>query len=201
MKKLLSLALLMTAGGAAAYTQDLSGLKAGSVLTYDVKSGGTAYEFIVTIKSFDKDKAPEFEWKMTEPVNRNGSVKITAEAIASSYAWFNYFSGGATTLDKETSVFVSSQLKDDIAAAEKGAGLKQELQVNGASRTGENFFVRSKKEAFSYASGGENQAQMDCIRICNEDDTKCATISTAPVHGIILSMRIGFVISLREVKF
>ena len=67
--------------------------KVGTVMTWGVDAFGKQYDFVVTLKRLDKEV--EFEWQMTEQVNRKGSVKMTEIALASATKQHNMFSGGA----------------------------------------------------------------------------------------------------------
>ncbi len=79
--------------------------KVGTVMTWGVDAFGKQYDFVVTLKRLDKEV--EFEWQMTQPVNRKGSVKMTEIALASATKQHNMFSGGPLTLADKTTVWVS----------------------------------------------------------------------------------------------
>src|SRR5207249_1025986 len=65
-------------------TEDLEtyekAMKPGTVLTYDVNAKDKKYQFIVTVKKLGDDIA--FDWKMTDPINKNGTVSMSPEAVA-----------------------------------------------------------------------------------------------------------------------
>lgn len=79
--------------------------KVGTVMTWGVDAFGQQYDFVVTLKKLDKEV--EFEWEMTAPVNKKGSVKMTEIALASATKQHNMFSGGPLTLADKTTVWVS----------------------------------------------------------------------------------------------
>ena len=201
MKKWLFLFISLLLFGAVSIAQNLSQLKAGSVLTYGVNANGMEYDFIVTLRSFEKGKAPEFDWQMTAPVNKSGSVKIKLEAIKEAYAWFNYFSGSSVTLDKETSVLASEALRSNLERAKLGDKLDKPLQLNGAGSTGDDFWVKSKTDNYTCTADGKEVSLKNVVRICGSGDIKCAIIDNSATYSIILKMDIGFSISLRSVKF
>lgn len=103
-------------------------MRPGTVLTYDVDMGGKQYKFIVTLKKSGDEIS--FDWKMTEPVNKSGAVNMSPTAVKNADALFNYFAGGTSNLEKETSVFLSKKVFDDVAA-----NAETLLKVNGASDT------------------------------------------------------------------
>lgn len=103
-------------------------MRPGTVLTYDVNMGGKQYQFIATLKKIESEIA--FDWKMTEPVNKSGTVNMSAFAVKNADALFNYFTGGVTNLEKATSVFISQKIFDEIAA-----NTETMLKVNGTEDT------------------------------------------------------------------
>ncbi len=79
--------------------------KAGTVMTWGVDAFGQQYDCVVTLKNLGK--IVEFDWEMTAPVNKNGSVKMTEIALASATKQHNMFTGGPLTLADKTTVWVS----------------------------------------------------------------------------------------------
>lgn len=103
-------------------------MKPGAVLTYDVNMAGKKYQFIATIKKLGSEIA--FDWKMTEPINKTGSVIMSATAISKADGLFNYFTASETKLEKETSMFISGKIFNDAAT-----NFQASLKVNGQSDT------------------------------------------------------------------
>ncbi|MBM4373089.1 MAG: hypothetical protein FJ098_15650 [Deltaproteobacteria bacterium] len=79
--------------------------KAGTVLTWGVDAMGRQYDFVVTVKKLGPEI--EFDWRMTEPANKEGSVKMTEAALRDADRQHNMFSGGPLTLEDKTTVWVS----------------------------------------------------------------------------------------------
>ena len=197
MKKYFTL-LLLTLSIGLANSQNISDLetfekamKPGTVLTYDVSSAGKNYKFIVTIKSLGNEIA--FDWKMTEPINKSGTVVMSANAVSKADALFNYFNGGASNLDKETSVWISKKLFDDISAKAEAP-----IKVNGAADTATvmgntisefNFNLNGNLVAvpgWELQGGGDIKYTVDVI-----ESTK---------FPIITRMDLGWTIQLSEIK-
>lgn len=113
MKKILFLNILLGIG-TWIFAQEATtfSLTKGTKLTYDVEQGTKEYQFIMTITELGKTVS--FDWEMTAPVNKSGSVKMTAEAMKSATVLFNYFSGGKTVLSEETSAFISREAYKSI---------------------------------------------------------------------------------------
>ena len=78
---------LFTANTKQSHAQDASAssgieLKQGLHLVYDITQGEKTYQYIVDFTSVT-DKGLVFKWKMTEPVNKSGTITITDNALTS----------------------------------------------------------------------------------------------------------------------
>ncbi|MBK8951095.1 MAG: hypothetical protein IPM85_00815 [Chitinophagaceae bacterium] len=109
-------------------------LTKGTKLTYEVEQGTKAYQFIMKITELGKTVS--FDWEMTAPINKSGSVKMTAEAMKSATALFNYFNDGQTVLAEETSAFIS---RDAYKSIEDNKSVT--LSANGKNGAAELFEV------------------------------------------------------------
>lgn len=132
MKQILLLITLLSINFFATGQQANFTLTKGTKLTYEVEQGTKAYQFIMKITELGKTVS--FDWEMTAPVNKSGSVKMTAEAMKSATALFNYFNGGQTILTEETSAFIS---RDAYKSIEETSSVT--LSANGKNGTGELF--------------------------------------------------------------
>lgn len=103
-------------------------MKPGAVLTYDVNMAGKKYQFIATIKKLGDEIG--FDWNMTTPVNKTGSVTMNTAAVSKADALFNYFTGGESKLEKETSMFISKKTFTEVSTTSQ-----TRLKVNGQSDT------------------------------------------------------------------
>lgn len=109
-------------------------LTKGTKLTYNVEQGTKEYQFIMKITELGESVS--FDWEMTAPVNKSGSITMTADAMKNASALFNYFSGGKKTLTEETSAFLSREVYEILELSGQVA-----LSVNGKNGTGEMFDV------------------------------------------------------------
>lgn len=132
MKQILLLITLLSTNFFATGQQANFTLTKGTKLTYEVEQGTKAYQFIMKITELGKTVS--FDWEMTAPVNKSGSVKMTAEAMKSATALFNYFNGGQTILTEETSAFIS---RDAYKSIEETSSVT--LSANGKNGTSELF--------------------------------------------------------------
>jgi hypothetical protein len=90
--------------------------------------GGKQYKLIVTLKKVGDEIA--FDWKTTEPANKNGMVVMNASAVKTADALFSYFTGGNSNLEKETALFISKKAFDEVAVNAEAL-----LKMNGAADT------------------------------------------------------------------
>jgi hypothetical protein len=174
-------------------------VKEGNVLTYGVKSGGKAYDFIVTVKSFDAlgTDAIVFDWKMTAPVNKSGTIKITQEAANNSKAFYNWFGDGEKTLYGETSVFIGFMLSLEMTITPKDDVVK--IKVDGASAAEEEFTMIDDNHQYSFTENGVTKT-LKTLLLKNKSNGKTLTIYNEGTHPFIVAMNIGFEIALKSVK-
>jgi len=202
MKKILmlqALLLMLTFSFAQVNLQTL--VKPGTKLIYAVEAGEQKYDFIVTVKVLVP--ALVFDWEMTNDNKSSGTITHTAPAMIAANTLYNYFSPGAKTLDDNTlSVWISKNtftaltkgtrsvmLKMNTNEAAKKMGVAKEdpaelkIIVNGEKETVEEFTASDMNAAGASA-----------------EDQVYFTFSNSPKMPIILRMKNGFYISLKEIK-
>lgn len=103
-------------------------IKPGTILTYDVTMGEKKYQLTATIKKLGDEIA--FDWETTSPASKKGGIAMNGIAVSKADALFNDFSGGETNLDKETSLFISKKIFNEIAA-----NAQAEMKLSGPSDT------------------------------------------------------------------
>lgn len=177
-----------------------SQIKPGSKLIYAVESGEQKYDFIITIKALVP--ALIFDWEMTDPINTSGTITHTAGAMLAATSMYNYFSPGAKTLDDNTmSVWLS---KNIVAGLMKtGKGIMMKMNTNEAQKkmgtyteSGElKIIVNGEKETVEEQTAKELNDQGQPTG--NED---FFTFYKSPKMPVILRMRNGFYIVLKEIK-
>lgn len=170
-------------------------LKPGAKLVYAVEANEQKYDFIVTIKAITP--ALVFDWEMTEPVNNKGSIAHTATAMLSGNTMFNYFSGGAKTLDDNTlSVWISRNVFMSLTKGSRSAMLKmntnesaQKMSVAGEDPGELHILVNGEKETVEeFVARGES------------GDEVYFSVANSAKFPIILRMKNGFYIGLKEIK-
>ncbi|MBY0480097.1 MAG: hypothetical protein K2Q21_01980 [Chitinophagaceae bacterium] len=202
MKKLLLFTLLLSTTSLlfAQKANDFT-LSKGTKLIYNVEQGTKNYQFIMTITELSKSVS--FNWEMTSPVNRSGSISMTADAMKSAYALFNYFSGGPTILTEETSVFISSEGYHSLIENKSAS-----LSVNGIKGSKELFKVLD--EVTSSVNGSiylpysaelkGKSIKFDDLILENADGNKVIRVWKNATFPLILFMKTNFKIYLANIE-
>jgi hypothetical protein len=80
-------------------------IKTGTVLTYQGIGDGYVYDFIVTITDLSKGVA--FDWTLSDPFNKKGSIIISETALASTTKYYNHFLKEDKMQSDESALFMS----------------------------------------------------------------------------------------------
>ena len=200
MKKIFFLLSLLTCfafGFAQVNLQAL--IKPGAKLIYVVEANGQKYDFIVIVKALAP--ALVFEWQMTDPVNINGTITHTAAAMTSANTMYNYFAPGTKTLDDNTlSVWIS---KNTLTGLTKGAKSVM-LKMNTNESAKKMGVTEEDPKELKIIVNGEKETVEEFT--ANDLNTANASVEDqiyftfAPKMPIILSMKNGFYIVLKEIK-
>jgi len=202
MKKILmlqALLLMLTFSFAQVNLQTL--VKPGTKLIYAVEAGEQKYDFIVTVKVLVP--ALVFDWEMTNDNKSSGTITHTAPAMIAANTLYNYFSPGAKTLDDNTlSVWIS---KNTFTALTKGTrSVMLKMNTNEAAKkmgvakedpAELKIIVNGEKETVEELTASDMNAAG-----ASAEDQVYFTFSNSPKMPIILRMKNGFYISLKEIK-
>lgn len=131
MKKLIILLVLLVSN-TFLYSQIAYQIQVGDQLVYQVEAGNMQYDFIVTPTKLSSTEII-FDYKMTEPANKNGTISMNAEALKNATAMYNRFGGGKVDLTDQISVFTSKKMMDDAANG------SVDFRLNGVNSPSENF--------------------------------------------------------------
>ncbi|MEP7238548.1 MAG: hypothetical protein ABI685_11805 [Ferruginibacter sp.] len=176
-------------------------VKPGTKLIYAVEAGEQKYSFTVTVKALVP--ALIFDWEMSDRANNNGSITHTATAMVSGNTMYNFFSPGAKTLDDNTlSVWISKNTFTGLTKASKTVMLKmnsnespKKMGVTKEDPTELKIIVNGEKETVEEFTAND----MNALNASPEDQVYF-TFATSPKMPIILRMKNGFSISLKEIK-
>jgi len=170
-------------------------IKPGVKLIYGVEANEQKYDFIVTIKAVSP--ALVFDWEMTEPVNRNGSITHTATAMLSGNTMYNYFSGGAKTLDDNTlSVWISKSIFTSLTKGGRSAMLKM-----NTNESAQKMSVTSEDPGeWHILLNGEKETIEEFVAKGESGDDVFFSVANSAKFPVILRMKNGFYIGLKEIK-
>lgn len=165
-------------------------LKVGSKLVYDVSSNNTNYQFIITIKKLENGIT--FDWQMTDPINKKGTVEMSKEATENATSLFNYFTSGITKLTDKTSVWMSQDVWKDMRDDDEMVMLSIDDQE-------ETAFFREDGEVYKTTQNG-TAIELKTSTLRSLIDTQSITIWENEAFPIILKMDLGWTIELKEIK-
>ena len=197
MKKFISI-LFILLSTAKIFSQNISDLdafekamKPGTVLTYDVTNGTKKYQFIATIKKLGDEIT--FDWKMTEPVNKTGTVSMSATAVSKADALFNYFTGGDSKLEKEISLFISKKIFAEISSTALAS-----IKLNGATDTA--TVMSNTISEFNFNLNGNLVAVPGWELQGGSDIKYTVDVLESVKFPLIVRIDLGWTIQLAEIK-
>jgi len=174
-------------------------IKPGTKLIYGVESNGQKYDFIITVKALAP--ALVFDWQMTDPININGTITHTAAAMISANTLYNYFAPGVKTLDDNTlSVWISKNTLTSITKGTKSVMLKMNTNES-AKKMG--ITEEDPKELKILVNGEKETVEQFTatdLNATNAPVEEQVYFTFAAKMPIILSMKNGFYIALKEIK-
>lgn len=176
-------------------------IKPGTKLIYAVEAGAQKYDFIVTVKTLVP--ALVFDWEMTNDTKSSGTITHTASAMISGNTMYNYFSPGAKTLDDNTlSVWLSKNTFTGLTKGTKSVILQmntnetpRKMGVTKEDPAELKIIVNGEKETVEEFTAND----MSVVGAPAEDQVYF-TFSNSPKMPIILRMKNGFSIALKEIK-
>ena len=93
-------------------------LKKGLHLVYDVEQRGNSYQYIVDFTEVT-DSSVIFNWKMTDPVNKNGTITIQPKAWKTAHR-LDFYPSTREFNDYEISMIFSREMYKKIASFHDG---------------------------------------------------------------------------------
>lgn len=194
MKKIVTLFTILFLTVSVGYTQTAQNgkinLKVGSKLVYDVNSNNTKYQFIITIKKLDNGIT--FDWQMTAPINKKGTIEMSKEATENATSLFNYFTGGVTKLTDKTSVWLSQDVWRDMRDDD-------EMVMISIDDQEETAFFREDGDAYKTIQNG-TAVELKTSTLRSLTDLQYITVLENEAFPIILKMDLGWTIELKEIR-
>jgi len=164
----------------------------GDVLVYDVRDKGDLYYFMVTVKEYKNSIL--FDWEMTEPMNKKGSVEIRPKALSNSKELVNYVKEAPVVLEDKTIVWLSRNMFKEITG-----GSVPDITFDG--KAGNKMTVTgNSKQNIQYKG---KSLEVDVVEVTNNQsffDLKKLAILNSSDNPLIVRMNIGFTVELVEVR-
>lgn len=167
-------------------------LSEGDQLVYDVRNGGDLYYYTITIRSFKGTVI--FDWAMSEPMHKSGSVEIKAKALSKSMTLINYVKEGHLVFEDETIVWLSKSMFKSITANEMPVIKIDDHDGNKMALGGYS------KQWIKYKG---QDMEIDVVDVTNNQDffdLKKFSILNSSKNPLLTRMNIGFTVELLEVK-
>lgn len=187
MKKLLTLFFIAFSTLLFAQKNDASWLKKCTGLTYHINYNAIEYDF--KIDSIKATNDISFQWKMSDPMNYTGKVKILKQALDTSTALYNFFADSSNiTLDNKTTVWVSKKV---YKAIKKGGSIKIDAGL------GREKLTFKSNEKISAMVNGSNKS-FEVLYATTESGNKFWILDD-PSNPIIMKMYLGWTIEIKEI--
>ncbi len=187
LKPLLLLAFLTLSYFSFAQTKETSWLKNCTKLSYHVNYNALEYNFI--LDSLLVNDGISFNWKMTDPMNYSGKVKMSSEALDTATAQNNFF-GNNSNLDltNKTTIWVSKKV---YKAIKKGRSViidpslgREKLTFKSAEKLKAN--MNGKSESFD-------------VLYATTDSGNKFWILDDPSNPLIMKMYLGWTIEIKDI--
>lgn len=175
-------------------------MQVGDQLVYQVEAGNMEYDFIVTPTKLSETEIT-FDYKMTEPASKVGTIMMNADALKNATAMYNRFGGGKVNLTDQTSVFASKKMMDDAANG------SADFLLNGPNSPSENFQTldgnSSPTNGSTYIRWIKNINRTDYFLdgpiMENADGSKAIRFTDGGGFPFITFMELDFKIYLKEI--
>lgn len=165
-------------------------IKKGTKLIYDVNYLGTNYEFTITLKETTDNYS--FDWYMSAPANKSGTLNFTQDAIENATGIFNYFTNGTINLTDQCCIVLSKKMFD----AFKGNGSMQIItdKKNDISTIFGNPY--SHTQNFGYKNDFSNE--FDCKTVNDGGDYQITFVND-PDFPLIVEMKLDWTLKLKSI--
>ncbi len=188
MKKIIYLLGVFVGLSSTLSAQALPSLKVGDQLNYLVDKGDQSYNFDITLTEVTNGIA--FTWTMSAPVNKTGSITITANALKTATTYFNYFKAEDKVLEDQTCIFISETNFNEIVSKNKTSMDMGEGNVGVWSGAADEKLITYK--------GNTGYQKVYLLKL--ENSTKEMTVLPVSNHHIIAKMNLHFTVSLVSIK-
>lgn len=192
--KIACLMLIFTIIGTIGFTQTQKFvLKKGTILIYQVDNQDQKYDFTINVEEISPSIV--FTFKMSNTRKTSGKITITKEALKSAIAQYNYFQNNEITLDKQTTVWISKKVWNN---------LKKHKKSNISTNSGEmnlKLLELVNTQDYPILLNGEDIILKSMYCITKDSNSYKYWILDDVNNPLILKMELNFSIELKEVKY
>ena len=166
-------------------------IKKGTKLIYDVNYLGTNYEVTVTVKDDTKDYI--FDWHMSEPANKSGTLNFKKEDIENATGIFNYFTNDNINLDNQCCIILSRKMYDNF---NDNGSMKiiTDKKNNMSSIFGKAY---NHTQNFGYKNDFSNE--FNCITVNDGKDYEITYVNDKN-FPLIIEMRLDWSLKLKNIE-
>lgn len=170
--------------------QELPALKVGDQLNYLVDRGTDSYNFDITLTEVTNGIA--FNWVMSNPINKSGSITISANALKSATTYYNYFKAEDKVLEDQSCIFLSDANFKDLVSTNKTT-----IDMGGDG-TGNGVYSGAMDEMMVTYKKSTGYQKAYFLKL--ENSTKELVVLPIGNHHIIAKMNLHFAVSLISIK-
>jgi hypothetical protein len=170
-------------------------LEKGDKLVYHVTAGGNEYDFIVTLNSAGLGGPIDFNYQMTNASKTKGHINISSDARSKATKYINYFSGGDLNLTDASAVWLSSESYLDLPT--------KSTDMTFDDGDEESFYRSENLEAEPVVKIKGKNKKLKVFLLNNsadDDGDKTLWINDSESNPLIIKMKLGFTIELKEIR-
>ena len=202
MKTIITTLFILTCWTSLSFAQPTAyKMQIGDQLIYHVEAGTNEYDFIVKPIKLSSSGI-SFDYEMTAPANRKGTINMSKDALESATAMYNNFDGGSVNLTDQVSVFASKAM---LNAAAEGLG---GFYLDGPDGDAEDFTTlqgnTSELNNSTYLKLVKTVAgkeySLDGPIMENENGTKTVRFTDGGGFPFITYLQTNFTVYLTEIK-
>lgn len=168
-------------------------LKKGMTLIYQVDNISQKYDFTINIEEITP--AIVFSFKMTNARKTAGKITITKEALKNAIAQYNYFQSNEVVLNKQTTVWVSKKVWNNLKKKKKS-----DISTNSGEMNLKTLEL-VKSQDYPLLLNGEELSLTSLYCVTSDTNAYKYWILDDINNPIILKMELNFSIELKEVKY
>ena len=200
MMKKITTFLFFVFANAYLFSQIAYKMQVGDQLVYQVEAGNNEYDFTVTPTKLSSTGIT-FDYVMSAPANKTGTISMTSEALKNSMMMYNKFGGGNVNLTDQVSVFASKAM---MTFAAEGSS---DIYLNGPKGESENFVtlegMDSPTNGSTYIKWIKNINGVDYLLdgpiLENADGSKGIRYTDGGGFPFITYMELDFKVYLKEI--